>query len=145
MPYPATYCLAERDAEVAGNIVKDLELGNALRDYVRVSSNLMHDIDDRLAGVSGGQPVIVWGTGELTSKLLADTSLGRANIRAFVDSNPINHGGRLHGVPVLAPEALVSSTEPIVVASIIHHRSIVDAIRARGLNNPIVALTAESA
>jgi hypothetical protein len=146
MPYPAIYCMARRDPAVDPAIVTDTALRQALQDYVAVSTRSMREIDARLAhGVDGGRPVIVWGTGELTAKLLADTALGRANIRAFVDSNPINQGGRLHGVPILAPETLTSGPEPIVVASILHHRAIVEAIRARGLHNPIVALTPDAA
>jgi SAM-dependent methyltransferase len=142
MPYPAIYCMAARDRAASPAIVRDGKLVRALQAYVGVSSRLMHDIDERLSRkVGGGQPVIVWGTGELTAKLLADTALGRANIQAFVDSNPVNQGGRLHGVPILPPDTLVSGPEPIVVASILHHQAIVEAIRARGLANPVVALT----
>jgi SAM-dependent methyltransferase len=145
MPYPAIYALAERDPAVPRAARKDTALGLALRDYVEVSTRLMRDIDRRLArDVSGGRPVIVWGTGELTAKLLADTALGQANIEAFVDSNPVNQGQRLHGVQILAPDQLASGRQPIVVASILHHRSIVQAIRARGLENPIVALTPDA-
>jgi SAM-dependent methyltransferase len=143
MLYPAIYCLATRDATVSPTIVKDVALRHALLDYIAVSASLMRDIDARLSrDVAAGEPIIVWGTGELTAKLLADTALGGANIEAFVDSNPINQGGRLHGAPILAPETLRSGAQPIVVASILHHRAIVDAIRSRGLRNPIVALTA---
>lgn len=146
MAYPAIYSIAVRDAAVSSAIEKDTALKSALEDYVRVSTETMQDIDARLSShVASGRPVIVWGTGELTAKLLADTALGGANIRAFVDSNPINQGGRLRGVPILAPETLTSGPEPIVVASILHHQSIVQAIRGRGLENPIVALRPEPA
>ena len=43
-------------------------------------------------------------------------------------------------MPILGPDTLVSGSEPIVVASILHHQSIVQAIRARGLANPVIAL-----
>ena len=90
--------MGRRDASISRDIVKDTGLIEALQRYVEVSARLMHDIDTRLSKkVGAGQPVIVWGTGELTAKLLADTALGRANIEAFVDSNPVNQGGRLHG------------------------------------------------
>ena len=94
MPYPAIYCLATRDGTVSPSIVTDTALRQALLDYIEVSARVMRDIDARLSReVGAGQPIIVWGTGELTAKLLADTALGAANIEAFVDSNPINQGG----------------------------------------------------
>ncbi|GCA86292.1 hypothetical protein MiHa_04283 [Microcystis aeruginosa NIES-2522] len=53
----------------------------------------MTDIDLKLQSVlEDAADVIVWGTGQLAMKLLAETSLAKANIVAFVDGNPINQG-----------------------------------------------------
>jgi len=141
MPYPAIYCFAERDADVPSTPEKDVGLKEALRAYVDVSTRLMQSLDARLSGkVGGGAPVIVWGTGELTAKLLVDTALARANIVGFVDSNPINQGRLLRGLPILSPSELRSGPEIIVVASILHHAAILRAIRALGLRNPVLGL-----
>ncbi len=141
MPYPAIFWFARRDPEAGSEIEKDPDLRDRLLDYVRVSKRLMHDIDTRLReALPDGAPVIVWGTGELTAKLLADTELGRANLVAFVDSNPINQGQRLRGLPILPPQELRSSGTTIVVASILHHDSIAAAIRDLGLQNPVLRL-----
>ena len=74
-------------------------------------------------------------------KLLVDTALGRANIVGFVDSNPINQGRVLRGLPILAPGELTSGPEIIVVASILHHKAILGAVRELGLRNPVLGLT----
>jgi len=141
MPYPAIYCFARLDPDTSPTIDKDIALKERLEGYVRVSRQLMDDIDSRLAAtVNGGTPVIVWGTGELTAKLLADTSLARANVVGFVDGNPINQGRLLRGLPILAPGELKSGDAVIVVASILHHAAIVRAIRGLGLRNPILGL-----
>lgn len=141
MPYPAIYALASVDDPGKAAIEKDLALKEALVEYVRVSTRLMAEIDARLTPpLEGGAPVIVWGTGELTAKLLADTVLARANVVGFVDSNPINHGQLLRGLPIQAPADLKSGDEIIVAASILHHASIVQAIRALGLRNPVLGL-----
>ena len=141
MPYPAIYCFAERDAGVPATLERDVELKQALKAYVRVSTRLMESIDARLSRtLGGGAPVIVWGTGELTAKLLVDTALARANVVGFVDSNPINQGRRLRGLPILAPGELSSGPEIIVVASILHHNAILQAIRALGLRNPVLGV-----
>ena len=100
----------------------------------------MSRIDSGLSeNVRNGAPVIVWGTGELTAKLLVDTALRHANIVRFVDSNPINQGRVLRRIPIVAPSELQSGDELIVVASILHHEAIVRAIRALGLRNPVFA------
>ena len=110
--------------------------------YIRVSRELMDGIDARLTeNVRNGASVIVWGTGELTAKLLVDTALRHANIVRFVDSNPINQGRVLRGIPIVAPSDLHSGDEIIVVASILHHEAIVRAVRALGLRNPVLRLT----
>jgi SAM-dependent methyltransferase len=141
MPYPAIYAFACVDKEGPAAIEKDLALKGALLEYVRVSTRLMADIDARLTStLGGGAPVIVWGTGELTAKLLADTVLARANVVGFVDSNPINQGRLLRGLPIQAPADLKSGDEIIVAASILHYASIVQAIRALGLRNPVLGL-----
>lgn len=141
MPYPAIYAFASVDDGVKAAIEKDTALKEALLEYVRVSARLMADIDARLTpALGGGAPVIVWGTGELTAKLLADTVLARANVVGFVDSNPINQGRLLRGLPIQSPAALKSGDEIIVAASILHHASIVQAIGALGLRNPVLGL-----
>jgi SAM-dependent methyltransferase len=143
MPYPAISWFAVLNDGPAHPIEPDPQLKYRLQEYVRVSARLLREINDRLeAALGDGRRAIVWGTGELTAKLLADTALARANVVAFVDSNPVNQGKLLHGLPILAPEQLVSGDDVIVVASILHHDGIVRAIRRHGLRNPVLAVTA---
>jgi hypothetical protein len=141
MPYPAIHCFGELDADVSPEVQNDIALRERLEAYIRVSKQLMQDIDARLADkLSDGVRVIVWGTGELTAKLLVDTALAHANVVGFVDSNPINQGRLLLGLPILAPAALKSGHEIILVASILHHEAIVHTVRALGLRNPVLGL-----
>jgi SAM-dependent methyltransferase len=145
MPYPAISWFARCDDGAAQTIEPDRELKPRLEEYVRVSALLLREIDARLqAALGDGRRTIVWGTGELTAKLLADTALASANIVAFVDSNPVNQGKRLQGLPILAPGQVASSDDVIVVASILHHESILNAIRRQGLRNPVLTVTAPS-
>lgn len=147
MPYPAIFCVAVLDAKSDSLVEQDLTLKESLRSYVRTSRDLMLDIDARMRAALNGHPrVVVWGTGELTAKLLVDTELARANVVAFVDSNPINQGRVLRGRPVVSPRELkAGGDEVIVVASILHQKSIVRAIRELGLQNRVLGLVAESA
>jgi SAM-dependent methyltransferase len=141
MPYPAIYAFASVEEGAPQAIERDSGLEAALRKYVDTSSRLMAEIDARLTpALAGGAPVIVWGTGELTAKLLADTVLSRANVVGFVDSNPVNQGRLLRGLPIQAPADLEPGDAIIVAASILHYTSIVQAIRALGLSNPVLGL-----
>lgn len=67
--------------------------------------------------VESQTPILIWGVGTLCQRLLANTALGKANISAFVDSNPHYQGTTLTGRPVLAPSALSGRAEPILVLS----------------------------
>ena len=144
MPYPALFVFAELDG--AGGttaIAKDVELPGALRDYITASRRYMDRIEAQLQAATGGNKrLIVWGTGQLTMKLLAETSLARANIVAFTDSNPANQGKLLRGVTVVAPQSLTPGDDPILVASTINAEAILASIRQLNLPNPVIRLPA---
>lgn len=110
--------------------------------YIARSQASMDKIEARLQQtLQTSSEVIVWGTGQLALKLLAETSLGKARIAAFVDGNPINQGKVLCGAPILAPEKVRGMTQPIIVTSILHQKAIASTIRDKmGLSNPIVLL-----
>ena len=52
------------------------------------------------------QPLIVWGAGTHTLRLLATSPLSQANIVAFVDANPRYYGNELNGIPIISPADL---------------------------------------
>ena len=127
-PYPALYGFFRRGDPPP--FERDRALGQRLKEYIGASRRMMGGMDDELADLVARSPeLVVWGTGQLTMKLLAETALGGANIVAFVDSNPINHGQLLKGVPIVGPDDLPASDIPIVIASTIHQHEIADTIR----------------
>jgi 2-polyprenyl-3-methyl-5-hydroxy-6-metoxy-1,4-benzoquinol methylase len=92
------------------------------------------EAESRLLGVvnrlaESREPVIVWGLGTLTRRLLATSRLDQANIHAFVDSNPHYHGKSVNGVPVIAPEDVRSRSETIVIASLVFRDEIARQIK----------------
>ena len=119
----------------------DTELKRAIINYIERSSALLNKInvflDDTLRE---SRDLVVWGTGQLVLKLLAETNLSRANIVAFVDSNPIHHGHILAGVQILSPEAIRNYPQPILIATMLHERAIAAQARALGLTNQIIFL-----
>ena len=142
MLYPAIYCFAIRGAagKDAG-IEKDRKLRRSINRYIKISQGVLDQIETHLRmALADTQGVIVWGTGQLTMKLLAETSLSQARIVAFVDSNPINQGKILRGVPVVSPQELARMPYPIVIGTILHQRSIAEQIRNLRLVNSIIYL-----
>jgi SAM-dependent methyltransferase len=102
--------------------------------------------DARIRGVieralEAGEPMIVWGVGAHTLRLLASGGLDAANVAFFVDSNPKYQRQDLCGVPVVAPEEIGNCPEPILISS----RGFQAEIRRRieqdlGLKNRLILL-----
>ena len=118
----------------------------ALTLYVRRSAEFeksIHRQIDRLAQLK--TPVVIWGTGTLTQRLLATGGLSQVRIAAFVDSNPHYQGKTLQGVPILSPDALRMSEEPILIASLTFQDEIEYQLRSEfRLTNPVWKLGEES-
>jgi hypothetical protein len=115
----------------------------ALRCYVERSHELMRRIDDGLREqVDVGCPVVLWGAGQLSLKLLSDSVLSELPIAAIVDSSPQKHGLHVGERVVVPPGAVKGLDACIVVASIHHEDAIERTIRTEmGLPNRIVKLS----
>ena len=142
--YPAAWVLAERlkPREASAPAAPDRELRKTLSRYVSASHALLARVITRCEELGiASKEIIVWGTGQTTAILLAETPLGGARIRAFTDSNPMHYGRTISGAPVVPPDALRTMPEiPIVIGSLLHGGEIADAIAARGLANPVIRL-----
>lgn len=76
-----------------------------------------------------GRPILVWGVGTHTTRLMATSRLADANIVAFIESNARYHGKTLHGRPIIAPEELKRHDEPVLVSSRVFQHEIAAQIR----------------
>ena len=114
----------------------------ALKKYIAASreiENRIHDFVNEFEETKN--PLIVWGVGTHTQRLLATSRLINANIIAYVDSNPKYLGKLMNGIPIISPEGLVGMSEPILVSSRIFQGEIVHQIRSKlKLKNEIYTL-----
>ena len=86
------------------DLARDTQLKPAIQLYIERSAAYLRRIDHFLTETFRTSPeLLVWGVGQLTLKLLAETELRHAKVVAFVDSNPIHQGRRLAGIPILPP------------------------------------------
>lgn len=142
--YPAAWVFVERTkpGDSTEELVPDRALRMALSRYVSASHSLLARVTARCEALGlASMEIIVWGTGQTTAILLAETPLGGARIRAFTDSNPMHYGRTISGAPVVPPDALRAMPGiPIVIGSLLHGGEIADAIAARGLANPVIRL-----
>jgi len=126
--YPSVWCLFKlRTASDRSDFQwhRNLAIKDSLDRYTLDSLKQIKFIDQILASyVESRTSVIVWGTGQLTIKLLAQSVLSECNIACFIDGNPGNHGKLLRGVEIFSPEILQSLPYPIIIGSLLHHEAI---------------------
>jgi SAM-dependent methyltransferase len=143
MPYPSIYSVSVINDQLPNQfrIAKDVELVSNISDYIAKSRTILAKIDSKIQQVlAKSNRLIVWGTGQLVMKLLAETSLAKADIVAFVDSNTINQGKILSGTQIIAPEKIGKQPHPILVATLLHQKEIAKQINFLGLSNSTIYL-----
>jgi SAM-dependent methyltransferase len=141
--YPAVFGLFRDNGGTADEhvVVCDQELPSRISAYIRHSAEQMDQINHHLAGQLANTPrVILWGAGQFAMKLLALPCLARTQVRALVDNNPILRGKTLAGAPIVAPQEIAGTGEPIVIATLLHADEISAQIRRLGLSNPVLSL-----
>ena len=75
------------------------------------------------------RPILVWGVGTHTTRLMATSRLDDANIVAFVESNTRYHGKTLHGRPIIGPHQLAQHAEPVLISSRVFQHEIAAQLR----------------
>jgi hypothetical protein len=120
----------------------DANTVQGLKLYVERSSSENEAVQPCLEKLaSSGSPVIVWGAGCHTLRLLATSALGRANLTGIVDSNPLYQGKNVNGVPILKPDAIRGMDASILISSRVFQQSIQTQIQdTLHLENDIVTL-----
>ena len=129
-------------SEVSPHFIHDTETVLGLKKYIdqsRQEDERLHRIVDGI--VADGQPLIVWGTGSLTLRLLQTSRLKQAKLDAFVDSNPRYQGKTLNGIPIIAPESLSKQSAPILISSRVYQKEIRNQIEnVLKLKNSVITL-----
>lgn len=131
-----------RDSEASSELLSDSDSADGLRRYLACCADgeerLRKSID---AIVDAGRPIVVWGVGTHTGRLMATSRLADARIVAFIDSNARYHGKTLRGRPVLPPLGLRDHSEPVLISSRVFQREIAEQIQNElGCNNELIRL-----
>lgn len=115
---------------------------SGLRRYIdscRDAETRLHATIAALA--DSGRPLLVWGVGTHTGRLMSTSRLPEANIAAFVESNARYQGKMLHDRPIIAPEDIRGRDEAILVSSRVFQDEIQKQIRDDlRLSNELVLL-----
>jgi len=85
-------------------------------------------------------PIIIFGAGQYTQRLLADTNLKRCNIIAFVDNDSKKQGLKLENIKIESKEILRDFNGSVVIASAMHSQEILEEIRAMNVQNSVIII-----
>ena len=139
---PVIAAVFKKNPEERRGPVIDRETETGLADYIQASTaidNRICRVIDRL--VTLNRPIYVWGVGTHTLRLMETSRLPEARIRAFVDSNVHYHKKKLHGKPVVSPDELRGTTDPILISSRVFQEEIRKQIReVLHLRNEVITL-----
>ena len=122
--------------------VFDSETGPTLKMYFDTSRELESKINAIIDGLTEAHaPLAVWGAGTHTLRLLETSSLAKANLVAFIDSNSRYQGKTLHGVPILAPSDWHDRSATVLISSQVAEREIkTQILETLKWANPLVCL-----
>jgi SAM-dependent methyltransferase len=139
---PVILSVFKKEASQDTSFIPDTDSKKNLQVYVELSRKKEKEINSIIENVSAENgSIIVWGTGAQTLRLLVNSSLKNATIKAFADSNPKYQGKLLNGVPVVSPESLRTQTEPILISTRAYQNEIETQIKNElGLSNKVIKL-----
>ncbi len=108
----------------------DRDTGKGLERYIAMCRTEDETLRAKIDAIAESQrPVLVWGVGTHTTRLMATSRLDDANIVAFVESNARYHGKTLHGRPIIGPHQLAQHAEPVLISSRVFQHEIAAQIR----------------
>lgn len=139
---PVLLSVYVKDINIDKTFIFDQETLVNLKDYISKCHREEETINKKISQLNNQkEPIIVWGTGAQTLHLLENSDLGKANIIAFVDSNPKYQGNSLNSVKVIAPEDLKDKKETILISTRAYQNEIELQIREKlKLPNRIIKL-----
>lgn len=138
---PSAYGVYERAEGHTTSLVKDNDTEPGLLRYIEESKSIDSKVREIIQRRAMGKPILVWGTGAHTQRLIAAGAFANIAIAGFIDSNPKYQGRYLHGKPVLKPSEIVDRKGPILISSRGFQREIHDQIRHElRMDNEIILL-----
>jgi len=99
-------------------IKKDEETSMRMGKYIAQSRIMAEKIQSVIIKLIKEQkPLVVWGAGTHTLRLLLTSELSKANILAILDSNSRYHGKSIHGFPIMSPKEFDNTGAAILISS----------------------------
>ncbi|MFH1878168.1 MAG: class I SAM-dependent methyltransferase [Candidatus Omnitrophota bacterium] len=129
----AIYTKVARKAVGAGITKSDKARSSVIEYIERSAKNEGLSVIGALAKTM--EPIIVWGAGSFTQRLLKDTDLAKCNIVAFVDKDSKKWGAKINGYDVKPPEYIKSAEGTILICAALFSKDIINEIISMGVKN----------
>jgi SAM-dependent methyltransferase len=127
--YPAVFGLWKKTGNSSHVSEADTNLMDALRTYVKHSTDLDREINESLSSNLDDRPIAIWGAGNLALKLLRGHALRGRSISSIVDGSPQRQGLLIGNLTVQAPSSLVGFKGDVIVMSLHHAESITESVK----------------
>jgi FlaA1/EpsC-like NDP-sugar epimerase len=103
---------------------KDVRVESSINAYLELSKQHAenHEINEL---IKANEPVLVWGAGMYTLRLLEEGLLDKCNIISFIDKDSNKQGNKINDISIAPPDIIKSHSKmPIIIASAIHGKAI---------------------
>lgn len=127
--YPAVYSIFQKTSQLSDKTFEISE-DSQISFLKFVEQSKMKNENDIIINqlVENQQPIIIWGAGQFTLRLLANSSLDKCNIIGFIDSDSNKQGKKLLDHTIYSSDFLYNKEVSVVICSAIHHLDILKKI-----------------
>ena len=138
--YPTLSIIFKKNKKIIKkNLITDFSVKKSILSFVEKSKNRENYFEIKNIAIKQ-IPVIVWGAGSQTTRLLANSILKECNIQAFVDSDIKKQGSFIKNIPVYSPEMIKNFNGTIIISVVFNSLGVINLIKVMGLNNPIIII-----
>lgn len=138
--YPSVYVLGRKESsDESLQVSKSTTCRKNTEEYIRLSE-VNEKYEELQQLVLTQEPVVIWGAGSYTMRMLSNTSLGQCNIKLFVDINANKQKEKINGIQVMHPGELIHISDTIIVASALYKEEIKASIKEMKLPNKVITL-----
>lgn len=129
-PYPVLSMIFKKVGAAKGNYTKSAVPASIQR-FVQESKSKF-EFKQLSDVIEAKTPVIVWGAGQYTLRLMASSPLTQCNIIRFVDSDSNKHGNNIQDILIQGPVDVLKEyrEEPIIITSALHSEAIKNQIQS---------------
>lgn len=127
--YPAVYSIFQKTNQLISKVFNISD--DAKESFLKfVEQSINNNENDKIIQklVENQDPIIIWGVGQYTMRLLANSALSKCNIKGFIDSDSNKQGKKILNHHIFHPDFLENKNISVVICSALHYSEIIKRI-----------------